>query len=105
MSKHSEETIIIGVHGVFCSFGDAIEFIKFSNMSLCDRIDTINKVKYLYKIFYDTDIKDNVAYPDVYSMVQYGGDMTISQYREQVQSFKSDAEIRKRDDYMDSFDE
>ncbi len=92
ISKTKKSKYSIGVFGVFCSFGDAVEFIKNTNWSLIDKIEALNKVKHLYKIFYGTHLKEIVSYPSIYDMVQYGGDMEPSQYRELTNKFKSNAE-------------
>ena len=93
ISKIKKAKFSMGVYGVFCSFGDAVEFIKMSNWLLIDKIEALNKLKHLYKIFYGTTLKEIAAYPSVFNMVQYGGDMDISQYKEMINNFKTDEEL------------
>jgi hypothetical protein len=81
------------VYGVFCSFGDATEFIKSSNRSLTDKIESINKLQHLHKMFYGVLMKETALYPRVHDMMQYGGSMDISQYKKLVDSFKTQEEI------------
>lgn len=94
ISKTKKTKYSIGVYGVFCSFGDAAEFIKNSNWLLIDKIETMNKLKHLYKIFYGTQLKEIVSYPSVFDMIQYGGDLEISQYRELINKYKTEEEIK-----------
>lgn len=89
ISKTKPNKYSIGVFGVFCSFGDAMEFIKNSNWTLMDKIESINKLKHLYKVFFNTTLKDVVSYPSVFDMIQYGGDIEINKYKELVNQFKS----------------
>lgn len=92
ISKVKTNKYSIGVNGVFCSFGDAMEFIKNSSWSLMDKIESVNKLKHLYKIFFNMPLKDIVLYPSIYDMVQYGGDMEINKYREVINQFKAPEE-------------
>ncbi len=84
ISKNKFRKYSIVVFGVFCSFGDALEFVQASNWSIMDKIEAFNKLKHLYKIFYGEKLKENINYPDVYDMVQYGGDISINQYRKLI---------------------
>jgi hypothetical protein len=94
ISKTKKNQYSIGVSGVFCSFGDAMEFIKNSNWTLMDKIESVNKLKHLYKIFYNIPLKDIVSYPSVFDMIQYGGDIEINKYREIVNNFKTFEEYK-----------
>ncbi len=93
ISKNKHNQYSIGVFGVFCSFGDAMEFIKNSNWVLTDKIEASNKLRHLYKLFFGTQLKETNSYPYVYDMIQYGGNMEVSEYKKQVESFKTQKEI------------
>jgi hypothetical protein len=92
ISKTKQNKFSIGVHGIFCSFSDAFAFIKDGNDSLIDKIESINKLKHLYKIFYNSKFKDIVAYPSVFDMIQYGGDMTTTQYKTLISKYTQNYE-------------
>ena len=90
-NKNNEHSIT--VYGVFCCFGDAFEFVKNSNWSLTERIEACNKLKYLYKIFYNIKYEEKCNYPSIYSMIQYGGDLTINQYKKIINDHRNKIEI------------
>lgn len=77
----------MGVFGVFCSFGCAKQFIETRNLSISDRIDSLAKLNLFYKLLYKKNMEDSF-HPHVYEMRQYGGDMTIEQFRSRVDSTK-----------------
>ncbi len=88
ISKTKVHQYSMGVYGVFCTFGDAMEFIKNRNWSIVDKIDAMNKLKHLHKVFYNTQYKDIVSYPSIYDMVQYGGDLDIQKYKQLINRYK-----------------
>ncbi len=93
ISKNKYNKHFIGVYGVFCSFGDAMEFINKSNWCLVDKIEAGNKLRHLHKMFFDVPMKEIVSYPQVHDMIQYGGNTDINQYRKLIDNFKTQEEI------------
>jgi len=71
------------------------KYIENSTNSDNESVESVESVesKHLYKIFYGTTLKEIAAYPSVFNMVQYGGDMDISQYKEMINNFKTDEEL------------
>jgi hypothetical protein len=89
ISKIKENKYSIGVKGVFCWFSCAWHFIHNRQMDLIDRIETLNKLKFLHKLITGNPMKDIVSYPSPFEMKQYGGDLTIEQYREKIARYKT----------------
>jgi hypothetical protein len=89
ISKEEKKKYSIGVYGVFCCFGDAMEFIKNINWTTIEKIEAFNKLKFLYKIFYNKELKEIKNYPSIYDMVQYGGDLTPSNYKKIINSLSN----------------
>lgn len=102
ISKVKLNQYSIGVSGVFCSFSDALEFIVSSNWSIMDKIEAKNKLKHLHKIFHNAPLKDSISYPSVFEMIQYGGDLEITQYREIINRFKTSSESTKKLNFGES---
>ncbi len=78
----NKQQFSISVYGNFCSFGCAHFFIENSNMNINERTESINKLKLLHKLIYNTKIKETGYYPSPYKLEQFGGDMTIAEYKE-----------------------
>lgn len=87
ISKHKENKYSIGVFGVFCTFGCAWHFIHEHQFSLIERVEAINKLKFLHKLLKGTSMKDIVTYPSPFEMEQYGGDLSIEKYKELINHY------------------
>ena len=73
--------------GVFCSFGCAYYFIQNKTCNLIERTENINKLRFLYKLFYNENMPDYNNFPSPYNMVQYGGDWTIKKFKKTITKF------------------
>jgi len=71
----------ISVHGVFCSFKCANYHIN-TNYSVVEKIENLNKLKLLYKLFHNEKMKETSICLDKTLLTQYGGDLTPIQFRE-----------------------
>jgi hypothetical protein len=49
---------------------------------LSERVETLNKLKLLYKLFYGDKMKDTPSTTTPFQMKQYGGDLTEDEYLE-----------------------
>lgn len=86
----------ISVYGTFCSFGCAYFFIESHNFSIAEKIESLNKLKLLHKLMYNKKIKDIGYYPSPYRLEQYGGNLTIAEFKSMQELYKlenSDVEI------------
>jgi hypothetical protein len=81
----------IATEGNFCSFGCAYHCVLNKNITLADRIDQLNKLRYLYKIFYNKTMPSFDLYPHPFNMDIYGGDLTKQEYIQRI------TEINKKD--------
>ena len=80
----------ISVYGVFCSFGCAHKYVETHNYSLSERIEAFNKLKMLHKLFYNKNMRDISHYPSHLQMKQYGGDLTVEEFRAQIEEYKKE---------------
>jgi hypothetical protein len=87
VAKYTDNSYNITVYGVFCCFGDANAFIESSNMKFIDKIEAKNKLRFLYRLFNNASMGDFPSYPNKFDMIQYGGSMSQSRYRELCKSF------------------
>jgi hypothetical protein len=86
--KITKQQFSISVYGNFCSFGCAYHYIETHNFNISDKIESINKLKLLHKLFYNTKLKDIGFYPDPYQLAQYGGTLTEVEFREEKNKYK-----------------
>lgn len=82
--KSNEKKYSISVYGVFCTFGCAKQYIETRNYSYSDRVEAINKIRLLHKLFYNVKMKEDIKYPLPTRLKQYGGDLTVSEFRENI---------------------
>jgi hypothetical protein len=82
--KSNSKKFSISVHGVFCTFGCAKQYIETRNYSYSDRVEALNKIRLLHKLFYNTKMKEDIKYPLPIQLKQYGGDLTVSEFRENI---------------------
>lgn len=83
-----EQKFSISVHGVFCSFICARQYIESKNYSIVERTETLNKLKLLHKFFYKTKMKEYPQYPTPHQMKQFGGDLSIEEFKTQIDLFE-----------------
>lgn len=86
--KMTKQQLSISVYGTFCSFGCGYFFIENHNYTISERIESINKLKLLHKLFYNTKLKETGYYPPPQLLKQYGGDLTIAEYQEEKEKHK-----------------
>jgi hypothetical protein len=55
-----------------------------------DRTETLNKLELLYKLFYNTKMKDVTNYPLPQQMKQYGGDLSIEEFTALLEDSKKE---------------
>ena len=83
----TENKFSIGVLGVFCSFGCAHSFIN-GGINRIDKIEQKNKLNFLYKQYYGVSDKNNYSqYPSPHIMIQYGGDITVEEYKIKTEKY------------------
>lgn len=88
--KSNIQKFSISVYGVFCSFGCTRQFIENHNYSISDKTETINKLRLLHKLFYNNmKMKEMTCYPRPLEMRQYGGDLSIEDFKEQMENIKN----------------
>jgi hypothetical protein len=77
---------IYDVHGIFCTFGCAFSFIKASAKFIDDKSqwDKVEMLKMLYFLFYNRKIDTIIPSPDKYKLEQYGGDMTLVEFKKEL---------------------
>lgn len=79
-NKTSEKNLTISVHGVFCYFGCALQYIETRNYTLSSRAESLNKLKLLHKLFYNKKIKELSYYPNPMQLKQFGGDLSTEEF-------------------------
>lgn len=79
----------ISVIGVFCYFECAMQYIKCRSYSIVDKTEMINKLKLLHKLFYNKPLEDMKDYPDPYQMKQFGGDLTVEEYKAKKEKYRN----------------
>lgn len=94
VNRNSENKYSISVYGVFCSFIDATAFVKESNWTWIEKVEAINKIKHLYRIFYGKNMPDYSNFPNVFSMVQYGGTVEVHDFKKLIENSKQFYELR-----------
>lgn len=74
------------IHGIFCSFGCSYSFIQESAEFVNDKTawDKIEMLKMLYFHFYNKRIDNIIPSPNKFRLEQYGGDMTLSEYKREL---------------------
>jgi hypothetical protein len=89
-NNDNSKKLSIGVYGVYCSFGCANQYIKNNNNSIIKITESLNKLKFLYKIFYGhNNMPDYLSYPEPYIMFQYGGNKSIEEYKILITQFNN----------------
>jgi hypothetical protein len=74
----------IGTEGCFCTFSCAMAHINVHYPKICDNVRKRDMLKFLYKMFNDSKVREILASPSKYEMNQYGGSLEIHQYRTKV---------------------
>jgi hypothetical protein len=87
--KTTGQKFSISVYGVFCSFGCAQQHIEVYLHSVSEKIETLNKLRLLYKLFYNEKMRELPYYPSRFSMKQYGGDLSTNEFKEELTRFNS----------------
>lgn len=85
--KTNSQKFSISVHGIFCSFGCAQQHIEIYIHSVSEKIETLNKLRLLYKLFYNEKMKELPYYPSRFSMKQYGGNLTANEFKEELSKY------------------
>lgn len=86
--KLTNKCFSISVHGVFCLFACAVQYVETHDYSISDKVEITNKLRLLYKLFYSgTKVPDFNNYPSPLRMKQYGGNLTIEEYEDAIHEF------------------
>jgi hypothetical protein len=92
--RHKDgKKLSITPEGTFCGFGCAHRFIQTQNFSIIDRIEKLNKLKFFYKLLYGEAMPTYHSFPSPHSMVQYGGDVSIDDFKKNIAAFRQKFEI------------
>lgn len=83
--KTCDQKFSITVEGVFCSFGCAQQYVEMHNYSIAEKTETLNKLRLLHKLFYNNNkMKELAYYPTPLNMTQYGGCLTITEFKNEI---------------------
>lgn len=85
-----DQKFVIGVYGIFSSFGCAFSYIDTHNYTLTERIEMYNKLNLLHKLFYGTKIKDISYFPSIFNTKPYGGNMNLDEFRMEMEKYKKE---------------
>lgn len=85
--------ISMNVYGIFCCFGDAVQFVKYSRLTMPEKIKYTRNLGYLYRLLYGKIMNEFPIYPNVYDMHQYGGDISIDDYRKAIHKLRDPEEF------------
>lgn len=82
---------VYDIHGIFCSFGCSYAYIQDSAEFVNDKSvwDKIEMLKMLYYHFYNKRIDNIIPSPNKYRLEQYGGDMTLSDYKKELKKINA----------------
>lgn len=79
----------IGTYGCFCSFCCAMSFNNLHNNKLCKNITVKEMLLFLYKIYNrGVGVKEILQSPSKYQMVQYGGSVDPTVYKNKINELK-----------------
>jgi hypothetical protein len=82
--------ISIGVTGVFCAFGCAMNYVETRHYSMVTKTEAICKLKMLHKLFYGKPMKDISHYPPPSLMTRYGGSLSVEEYIEEKKKYRKE---------------
>lgn len=76
----------IDVYGIFCTVGCAYGYLNSYSIFKDDKTywDKVQLLKILYKKFYNKDILDLNSSPDKIKLKQYGGNLTLKEYKTEL---------------------
>ena len=74
----------IGTEGCFCTFSCAMAHINVHYPKIYDNVRKRDMLKFLYKMFNNSKIREILASPSRYEMIHYGGSLDIHQYRTKI---------------------
>ena len=93
----NKKKISIGVHGVFCTCNCARAYIDKHTTDYAERLNKRAMLLYLYEIFTGKSIPDIQPSPEPTEMIEYGGDLTATEYGQKIDSLDT-AYIRELED-------
>lgn len=76
----------IRTYGCFCSFNCAKKYININYKKLEINLNKTNMLNYLFEIFNKKKVIEILESPNKYLMKKYGGDLTIIEYKNKIQS-------------------
>lgn len=82
--SNTQDGKVMNVKGNFCSCGCLMGFVK-KNYSNREHFDIYHNVYTLYTILTGKKKMTIKPSPDIYNLKLYGGDMTIEEYREELE--------------------
>jgi hypothetical protein len=74
----------IGTEGCFCTFSCAMAYINIYYPKIYDNVRKHDMLKFLYKLFNGTKVREILASPSRYELVHYGGPLEMHQYRKKI---------------------
>ena len=74
----------ISVHGCFCTFCCAAAHIDLYYQKLCNNIEAMEMLKFLYKLFNGRPVKEILRAPSKFLRTSYGGELDDCSYKSQL---------------------
>ena len=93
----SRKSVAIVPVGVYCSCNCVRAYINLHTKDLADRLNKVEMLKYVYEIFSGKSIPDIQSSPPPTDMIQYGGDLTPTEYQQKIDSLDA-AYVRELED-------
>jgi hypothetical protein len=88
LASEPQPKFSISTNGVFCRFGCAYKFINTKFHWIGDKVENINKLKYLFRIFYPTkSFPCFVDYPCIYDCEIYGGKISLVDFKKKIEEY------------------
>jgi hypothetical protein len=80
----NEKRFSIIVRKVFCTENCAIAYITHNTFDICERLNKIEMLKFVYYLFTGKNINNIKESPDPTEMIQYGGNLTPEEYQKKI---------------------
>jgi hypothetical protein len=93
----NKKSVSIPTHGIFCSANCVSAYIDLHTKNLAERHNKHAMLKYVYEIYMEKSIPDIQPSPPPTEMIQYGGNLTESEYKQKIESLDT-AYVRELED-------
>jgi hypothetical protein len=90
IEKGGADDYSISVHGCFCTFCCAASHIDLYYQKICNNIEAMEMLKFLYKLFTGKAVKEILRAPSKFLRTSYGGEWDDCKYRAQLNQITSD---------------